>query len=634
MIGFVDTLTLAVTKLRIRKVRLGVTVLTAGLLFSVLVFGSLLSRGVTSSLGLFMSEGLLNRYAVSIIAYPEPLQSNPALIAEVKTLEKSQIASKIAEAGRLKLAYDPNLQVSAITALSAPDGKKTEVVDLSNPVALQALAIINRPDDFTKNLIKDVASYHVKSVSSAEQLGGGVDGYTLLPVVSGKEISSSSAAAQGDSLSRFGLTLQSLDSSLIEPFKLPGTTLSTNPGEPVPIILPLDSVETLLAKTPLPRKATPQQKLNYIKDVRSAARGLTFDVCYRNAAAAKLSDTAAAEVKARLAAAATPGYTPPTVEYAAPTKPCQPTVITKDTRTAAEKTAAENQALFDQKFGIEAPITSPISFRIAGILPPTFSATQANDPLGLAAIFLTSSLGEGFYIPKAAVATQPVLARLFATTRLVNPSGTLNYVEFRSRATQKAFVDDHTCSPDSSGNGDVGVDPFQQCRVHHQYLSNLFGNPLAALQDISNQASRALSIIVAVLATLAGLVMMGTIGKIIADSRKETSVFRALGARRRDIAQIYLLFSIMLATFGLIVATVIGSIAAVILDIQNSPALTAQALLAFNSSQLTHTFHIVAVNPVDFIELIGFAIAVGVTGALLPLATNLRRSPIKDMREE
>ena len=50
-----------------------------------------------------------------------------------------------------------------------------------------------------------------------------------------------------------------------------------------------------------------------------------------------------------------------------------------------------------------------------------------------------------------------------------------------------------------------------------------------------------------VVGAIAGVILMGMIGRIIADSRKETAVFRAVGASRLAVAQVYVAYTVYLA---------------------------------------------------------------------------------------
>ncbi|HEU4984277.1 MAG TPA: hypothetical protein VFT58_01445, partial [Nitrososphaera sp.] len=69
MIRLHDATMLALTKLRTRKVRLVVTIVVSGLLFSALAGASFVARGVMGGISGFSKEGLGDRYIVQ--AYPQ-----------------------------------------------------------------------------------------------------------------------------------------------------------------------------------------------------------------------------------------------------------------------------------------------------------------------------------------------------------------------------------------------------------------------------------------------------------------------------------------------------------------------------------------------------------------------------------
>jgi hypothetical protein len=635
MIGLKDTVVLATTKLRVRRVRLIVTIVTSGLLFSTLAFGSLTVSGLSHGIKAFMSQGLLNRYMVNIQSFNKNPATDPAVVARIEVLEKARIEAKKAEAKRLKIPYDPATEPPATITQSTPDGKKEVWAAPGTPLLKQAVLDIHQPDGFEAGLAEVVAPYHTKALSSGYSLGFVETAeYSLTPVIGNSEIAANLNYANNEVLPRFSSSLQAVDEPVLEPFILPQASLESKPGEPIPLILPIDAVETILGKTKLPKTATPAEQLAYIRSLRTAALNAAVNVCYRNAEAIKLGETAKQQSADRTTNAKTSGWQPPALEYQVPTGACQPVAVSRDARTAAIKAADAKQEQFDQKFGKQPAVTAPIAFKIVGILPRTFSPSDVNDPLGLASSFLTSSLNTGAYIPKKAMLANPYLSQRFSDALLTGNWGLNYFVEFPDRASQKDFIDKHSCN---GGGGDPNkpeADPFAECRTNHQYLASPVGNPLASMSDIAQQGRTALNVVIAVLATMSGLIMMGTIGKIIADSRKETSVFRAVGAKRRDIAQIYMLFSVLLAVGGFVVAVIIGLAGALYVDHISAPSLTAQALLAFNSSDLNKVFHVVYFNAPDFLKLAIFVVGVGLAGAAVPLAGNLQRSPIKDMRED
>src|SRR5438128_773695 len=107
MIRLTDTMLLAYTKLRARKVRLIVTVVISSLLFGVLALGSFVVQGVVKSTGSFAQEGFGKRYLLS--ANPNSNNNyfdNKDILNRAIALQKDEIARKKTEAKRLGIDYD------------------------------------------------------------------------------------------------------------------------------------------------------------------------------------------------------------------------------------------------------------------------------------------------------------------------------------------------------------------------------------------------------------------------------------------------------------------------------------------------------------------------------------------------
>lgn len=135
-------------------------------------------------------------------------------------------------------------------------------------------------------------------------------------------------------------------------------------------------------------------------------------------------------------------------------------------------------------------------------------------------------------------------------------------------------------------------------------------------------------------ALIAAVIMMGTVGRMVADSRRETAVFRAIGAKRLDIAQIYVLYTILLSVLICAFALIIGILLAGFVHSRYASEATVEALVAYNAQDLDKTFRLYSFFWPDVLQLVGLALAGGVISSILPLVRNLRRNPIRDMRDD
>ena len=106
MIRTRDALLLAGTKLKARRVRLVVLLVTMSVLFAGLMFLAAVSTGTIRSLTDFGKEGLGKRYLVQ--ATPKTFQpyDNQDLVNQVKPAQEKLVADKTALAKRLDITYD------------------------------------------------------------------------------------------------------------------------------------------------------------------------------------------------------------------------------------------------------------------------------------------------------------------------------------------------------------------------------------------------------------------------------------------------------------------------------------------------------------------------------------------------
>jgi ABC-type antimicrobial peptide transport system permease subunit len=161
-----------------------------------------------------------------------------------------------------------------------------------------------------------------------------------------------------------------------------------------------------------------------------------------------------------------------------------------------------------------------------------------------------------------------------------------------------------------------------------------FGNLTLALEGIMRSIAKFLLLGMAVIMIVAAVMIMFTISKVISDSSKEIAVFRSLGARRRDIAQIYYTYGLMLAASALILSCVLAAIGATVVSHIYDTSI-ADGLIQ-TTGAYTRDVHVqlLAFNPLWF-GAVTVALAVAaLIGITVPVLANLRRKLITILREE
>lgn len=640
MIHIRDATMLALTKLRTRKVRLTVTIVISGLLFSALAGASFVARGAMSSIQSFSKEGLGERFIVQ--GYPQTDQTffnNQEVMDRAVAIHKDTVARKKTEAKRLGITYNAEIEQSPTQEYDTPGGKQ-KFLNTEHAAAKQAIqeyqATHPAPDH--KLFAQTAKKYNAISTFESKMLPYTQGGGQLQVLKDGKENFEAGGPSKGmngppTGTDSFITSWSTMSTELLEPFILPGQNLKTGTDGSIPIIVPRSAAQQLLGLKDLPSSASPSDRLERTKEIRQKAPDIRFSVCYRNAASANLIQQAISTQQEIDRNKGKKDYQRPSLIYGLPKDPCGSVQITRDVRTKEEKNLAAKQQQFEELFGAEPAAQSTMTFRIVGIAPD-MSYGAAFSVGEIIRSLLTSSLGQGWFSPIEQLDSNPLMNTLFNRNVGFFPSN--YYAEFSTASDARHFIDKENCTPDyglmASG---PEADVLKPCRDKGQNFSlNPYGSNSLALETAKKTFGKIFWYAALVISVIAGIIMMGTVGRMIADSRRETAVFRAIGAKKLDIAQIYVLYVICLSLLISLFALLAGLILALVAHDRWSADATIQAITAYNSQDLDKTFSLYTFYLPDILLLIGLALAAGLLSAVFPLFRNLRRNPIRDMRDD
>lgn len=648
MIRLRDSMTLAMTKLRTRKVRLIVTVVISGLLFCGLATASLIARGAFHSIDSFNNEGFGKRYVV--LGYYQPAYpdtTNTKLIDRAVAIQKDLIARKKVAAKTLGIDYDSANEPSPVTEYDSPTGKQRNL-DFNNESAQKAIeeSVVKTTitaADMTKAAMDDhsIATYesHVYGFSGAG---------TLQVLKEGKEdfaTSSNMKQVNGPPTGTDSFTgsWSLMSGELLKPFMLKDTSLDDKGDGTIPIIVPVNAAEQLLGLKTLPESAKPAEKLARMKKLRSEAPKLTFEVCYRNETSAGLISTAVSTAQELEQNKKNKEYVKPDFILGLPNQACGPVSAVRDIRAAADKTLASKQEQFEQMFGKEPATEQKLKFRVVG-MSPDLDYSAAFGVAQIVRSLVTSSLGSGWFTPLEYQAKVPLLAALFKDEITGFGPPPTYYAEFPTANDARHFMDSKSCEPDfgnitkmeaSVSSAATPFDPFAKCKEEGKpFTLSPYGSNSLALESAKRGFGKIFGIAALVAAVIAAIIMMGTVGRMIADSRRETAVFRAIGAKKIDIAQVYVLYTILLAILICIFSILVGMVIASVVNGKYSEQATIQSLVAYNAQDLDRKFILFNFYLYDIARLVGLVLVASVISSILPLIRNLRRNPIRDMRDD
>ncbi len=634
MIRLRDSLTLALTKLRTRKVRLMVTIIVSGLLFCGLTAASLVVRGAFHSIDSFNKEGFGSRYIVQGFSQGNFVNTQDAkIIDRAVAIQKDLITRKKAAAKTLGVEYDASTEQSPVQEYDYPGGKQRNL-DMNQPAAQQAVKELSpvKPTG-VDDMKKAAAPFQGQATYQSQIFTPPTNGSSLQVLKNGKE-TYGGATAQFQNGPPTGTdsftTLWTLASGkLMQPFLLKGSTLDDKGDGSIPIVVPVSAAEQLLNLKELPGSAKPDARLARMKLLRQEAARLTFQVCYRNGTSAGLVNTAVSTAQQVDENKNKKDYQKPDLIYGIPAQPCGTVAVTRDVRDADTKALAAKQDQFDAMFGKVPASEQTLNFRVVG-LSPDIGGGAALGVSQVVSSLVTSSLGSGWFTPQEYAAKAPLLDTLFSSAGAAYGSPPSLYEEFATADQARHFIDAENCQPDYGANG-----PSDKCiKANKPFSLNPYGSNSLALESAQKSFNKIFSIATLVAAIIAAIIMMGTVGRMIADSRRETAVFRAIGAKKLDIAQIYVLYTVLLAVLICIFAVAVGVIVAAVADHKYGPQATVQALVAYNSQDLTRKFTLFNFYIVDMLRLVGLILAASIISSVLPLFRNLRRNPIRDMRDD
>ncbi|MNH58521.1 FtsX-like permease family protein [compost metagenome] len=637
MIRPADVVVLAYTKLRTRKIRTAITIAVAGILFGFLVLLVLVAQGVLDSTKRFSGEGLNNRYVVNITRsggqgidiYGH--RSDPAVVQRVEAEHAALIAKKQAAAKKYGISYDAKSEdPSPIVVDSTTKMKMIGDVAFGTP-SVEAVTMAMGAEQYRPF---DIAA-HVASYQSAKILGSYQPllqfDNSLQYMKDGKEKIASVADMQSR-MQEFGeqdTQLRVLEDSLTKPF-VSNVAYDPASGE-IPVVIPYGDAEKLLGLKKFDAAATNQQKLDRIQEVRHRVGEITAAFCYRNAASQSMLAQAVAQKKEIFDNKSNIDYKKPSLLYAVPSETeCGAVAVQSDTRTVAEKKAAENQKNYEKEIGtyIGEPEQHKLVVRGVGV---SADFGQGDTSFSVAQIIqglFSSSLGyNSWNIPSDLLAKVPETARPAAIFSLdkkaATQSGFYSYESFLVEFADKSEARELLSKSGFFGAGESGG-----------VFAQPFGSSSLVLEEMQSWFEKALVWAVGIISVIAVIILSGMIGRTIADGRKESAVFRAIGARRGDIASIYSVYTLLLSLRIALFAGFFGVALAAILDVLWSNDATIGAQLAFGASNPNLEFHFLGFASWYLAAIVAIIIGVGLLSMVIPLLRNIRRSPINDMRDD
>lgn len=641
MIRLRDAAVLAHTKLRMHRVRTGITIGISGVLFGLLIGVVLVVQGVFESVGRFSDSGLNNRYVVLLgRTFNSPFNAydsleDPGFVAEVEAAHEAIVAKKQAAAKQYHVSYDAKTEDPSPVTVNAETKKKVISEHAQDSAAVRQVASQRIRQDYTPFHPQEALSaYPSAKVLSKYRLLYAQDGYVSY-MRGGKEQALTEVerktAAMGFISNDEDRALSILPQTLAEPF-ISNPTYDPNSGE-LPLIIAYNDAEKLLGFKPLPNTATARQQRDRASEVHSRSSEIVVSYCYRNTASESLVNQAKEARREMEANKANKDYKKPSLIYQVPdAADCGPVNVLSDTRTNVEKQAAENQLLYQRAIRerVAEPAQQKLVFRVVGVSSdgPTGSAQWSVRSI-LQGV-LSSSLGYATWnIPAGLLAKTPESVRPAAVFGDVPDDAFADHSEYTQEAYLAEFGDRNEARAYLKTMSAVYASPST-----NMVMGSPFGSSSLAIDELRELFYTAFSWVVLVVGVIAAIILSGLTGRAIADSRKETAVFRAIGATRLDMALVYAVYTVLFSLRIALFAFVLGSSLAVIVQVLYAEEATTATQLAFGAVDSTKQFSFIGLQNWYLPAILSIILVVGLVAVILPLLRNIRRNPIRDMRDE
>ena len=153
------------------------------------------------------------------------------------------------------------------------------------------------------------------------------------------------------------------------------------------------------------------------------------------------------------------------------------------------------------------------------------------------------------------------------------------------------------------------------------------------LDEIGKLFNQIASVALPTVLGLAIIIIWFTVSRIIAENRKETAIYRAMGAKRRDIACIYIIYVVIVALRIAIASLILGIATAFAIANTYGKNLTDTAATAFGTVGSAPQFSVFSLESPIIIAVVSSIFIVSLISSIQPLLRNMRRNPVQDIRD-
>lgn len=379
---------------------------------------------------------------------------------------------------------------------------------------------------------------------------------------------------------------------------------------------------------------TANAKVEWLKEIQTKLNGFTYQSCYRNDAELALLSKIQRDYSEMKSNENNKEYVKPKLLYEYPTTPCGEIKVKLDTRTIDEKKADTKAEDTQKKLETySAPEHRLLTFQIVGFVnAQPYSDYSKNVESYIKNLLSPQDSTMSAIIPMQAYTSLSDDLKFvgsnsnkLSSSDIYGPSSNNSFaprvLEFSSIDKARDFMKNETC-------------PSHETDCSKKFLSATYGSNYLILDEIGKLFAKLASIAFPIILGLATIIVWFTISRIMAENRKETAIYRAMGAKRLDITTIYFIYISFVATRIVLISSVLGIGIAYIVNNVYGSQIKDIATASFGIIDDAPSFTLFDLSSPLLWGTVFSIFAVSIIASIQPLIRNILRSPIKDMRED
>lgn len=649
MIRFRHALKLANTKLKSKRVLLFISIVISSILFAALIAAIIIFSAAEKSAVNFVTKANNGVYRVevnpvipaSIYSYDRPLSIET--IRHIKEVEKTYYTQLEARHKAAGVKYDKSTEVSALkpsayTSPTLPEEQRVDIVIDSPVITYDQQIRVAEYIATAKNKLSDLKILGSKH-NATGYYGSEATGAQAIPNMSllkkGKEELNNTERKAGD-MSTYGYAVNAIHNGdyIIQDQSLLGRYLLNDNYDlkGIPVVVTAQEISNLFNEdsTVKDEPKDSKEKLIWLKSIQEKFDGYTYQACYRNSAELQKIQKIQSDYANIQNNKENADFIKPNLQYNLPTD-CGEITVKEDTRSATEK-KVDTQLIVDQKkLGTYMePQHKILTFQIVGIVNARpYSQYTANIQSYLQNLLAADTLTFSASVPKQLYEKLPDSMKFIQDTSpyskqydaLADNGISTHVVDFKSIDDARNFINEETC-------------PSSEANCSKQFTSSPYGSNYLILDEIGKLFSKIMLFSLPIVLGLATIIVWFTMVRVMAENRKETAVYRAMGAKRRDIMSIYITYGMIIALRIALIAIILGVGAAFIVNHIYGQQLTDVATAAFGTITGNMYFSLFDLTSPYLYLVVTSIFIVSLLAILQPLVRSVRRSPIEDMRNE